>query len=139
MRARLFLFLICFSSLVSADTLDIKIEDLRSEKGMIEYLVFDNDKGYPDRPKKSIRQGSITPGEAKNGFKLNDLPSGDVALTFIHDENSNKKLDKKGIGLPDEGVGFSNNPRIFFGVPSFSRVKFKLSGEEKIIIRMKYF
>lgn len=139
MRAPLFLPLILFSSLVSADTLTVKIEDLRSEKGTIEYLVFDNDEGYPDRPKKSIRQGSITPSEAKNGFKLSDLPSGNVALTFIHDENSNKKLDKKGIGLPDEGVGFSNNPRIFFGVPSFNRVKFKLSGEENIVIRMKYF
>lgn len=139
MQAKLFLLLIFSSGLVFADNLNIKIEDLRSEKGTIEYLVFNNDKGYPDRPKKSILQGSITPLEAKKGFKLSDLPAGDIALTFIHDENSNKKLDKKGIGLPDEGVGFSNNPRIFFGVPSYNRVKFKLSGEENIVIRIKYF
>ena len=139
MRTKIFLCLICFSSIVSADTLTVKIEDLRSDKGTIEYLVFDNKEGYPDQPKKSVRQGSIAPSEAKTGFKLDDLPSGNLALTFIHDENANKKLDKKGIGLPDEGVGFSNNPRIFFGVPSFSRVKFKLSGTEEIIIRMKYF
>lgn len=139
MRVTICFIVICLATSASAETLNIKIQELRSDKGTIEFLVFKKDEGYPDHPEKSIRQGSITPDEAKQGFLLTNLPAGEVAVTFIHDENGNKKLDKKALGLPDEGVGFSNNPRIFFGAPSFNRAKVKLTGDESIKVRMKYF
>lgn len=38
---------------------------------------------------------------------------------MIHDENENQTLDRNLFGIPKEGFGFANNPRVIFAAPSF--------------------
>jgi len=67
-----------------------------------------------------------------------DLPSGNYAIALIHDENSNNKLDTT-FGIPREGFGFSRNPAIHFGPPSFSAAEFAVkTGEISQSVKMKY-
>jgi uncharacterized protein (DUF2141 family) len=47
------------------------------------------------------------------------VPPGRYGIVVIHDENENQKLDRNFFGIPKEGFGFSNNPRIFFSAPSW--------------------
>lgn len=132
--------LILFMTLsLHASSLTIQFENLRSEKGDVLYLLFNSPEGYPDQARKSVREGSLKASAAKVPLVLNDLPDGEYAFTVIHDENQNKKLDTNLVGMPTEGFGFSNNPKIFFGAPSFDRVKFKVSGDTQITVRMKHF
>lgn len=130
----LFVFFILSHSLL-AGTLQVELEKLRSKKGTIRYLLFEAEKGYPDKPEKSVAQGNI-PAD-KDHFTIKDLAPGEYALTLIHDENNNEKLDTK-IGIPAEGFGFSNNPFIFFGPPSYKRSSFKLKKDMSLTIRMNY-
>jgi uncharacterized protein (DUF2141 family) len=44
---------------------------------------------------------------------------GRYALSFIHDENDNKKLDTNLIGIPKEGFGYSKDAMGRFGPPKF--------------------
>lgn len=118
--------------------LKVSFEGLRNSKGKILYLLFKNEKGFPDDATKSIFQGEILASEASAGISLN-LDEGNYAMTLIHDENENGKLDKNFIGIPKEGFGFSNNPLILFGPPSFAKAVFKLEGETFINIKVKYF
>ena len=72
-------------------------------------------------------------------LRFGDLPSGDYAVALFHDENGNGKLDTR-FGIPREGVGFSNNPRLFFGPPRFAAASFEVTNlavDEQV--RLKYF
>ena len=58
------------------------------------------------------------PTRSAGTLRFTDLPSGTYALALIHDENGNGRLDTM-FGIPREGFGFSRNPVIRFGAPSF--------------------
>lgn len=71
-------------------------------------------------------------------LRFDNLPSGTYALALIHDENGNGKLDTV-MGIPREGFGFSNNPAIRFGPPSFKSASVGIaSGESDEMVRLKY-
>jgi uncharacterized protein (DUF2141 family) len=56
----------------------------------------------------------------------------------IHDENENEELDTK-MGIPREGIGFSNNVMGNFGPPSFEKSSFTISdGDKTLSIKMRY-
>ena len=50
-------------------------------------------------------------------------------MAVIHDENMNGKLDTHLLGIPKEGYGFSNDAKVFLGVPSFSSASALYNGE----------
>lgn len=134
--------LILFWHLIRPDysfayTLKIVFENLESSQGSIKFLVFNKSEGYPDLAEKSFIQRTIPISEAQKGIEL-ELPESIYAVTAIHDSNDNDKLDTNFLGLPKEGFGFSNNPRIYFGPPSFKRSSFKLKKPSDLIIQMKY-
>ncbi len=64
---------------------------------------------------------------------------GTYAIVIHHDENGNKKLDQNWIGMPTEGVGFSNNPQLFLAPPNHSEVAFPVNnGMTPIDINLQY-
>jgi uncharacterized protein (DUF2141 family) len=127
---------ILFVPPIAAASLRVKLSGVESSDGTLRYLLFAGKAGFPDDPGKSVRWGSV-PGKTRE-FVLPDLPPGKYALTLLHDKNDNGKLDTK-LGLPLEGFGFSENPKIFFGPPSFHDSRFRLDGAETITVRMKYY
>ena len=130
------LVLLIISPKIYCANLTIKMEEVQSDKGFVSYILFKGPKGFPDDEKTAFKKGSM---DAKmKSFELKNIPEGEYAMTFIHDENGNGKLDTR-LGLPSEGFGFSNNPLIFFGPPSFERTLFKIENSNKsIVIKMKY-
>ncbi len=71
---------------------------------------------------------------------FSDVPYGTFAISLFQDENENRLLDKRAFGIPTEPFGFSNNPRLFFGPPSFSKCAFQFSEESKhVMIKLKHF
>jgi uncharacterized protein (DUF2141 family) len=68
-----------------------------------------------------------------------DIPPGRYALAVIHDENMNGKLDTKGLGIPTEGYGFSNDVKGLFGAPAFSAASFAYDGRNlDLTISLQY-
>jgi uncharacterized protein (DUF2141 family) len=123
----------------SAFSIVVRFENVRNEKGSIKYLVFKSEEGYPDDLKLSVKSGTIPTKETEDGIILKDLEAGSYSFSVIHDENNNDKLDTNFLGIPKEGFGFSNNPLVLFGPPSFSKTKVEVSKDTEIIIKMKYF
>lgn len=54
---------------------------------------------------------------------------GRYAVQAWHDENDNGKIDRDLLGIPSEGVGFSNDPVILLGPPSFKSASFPVALE----------
>jgi uncharacterized protein (DUF2141 family) len=49
--------------------------------------------------------------------------TGVYALAVYHDVNANRRYDRTAVGLPAEPYGFSNNPRVFLGMPAWTSVR----------------
>ena len=83
---------------------------------------------------KDCRYGGValaTPGATTVIVK--DLPPGTYAAQAYQDGNDNHSVDRNIIGLPTEGVGFSNNARIGLSPPSFGSAAFSYAGGEQTI------
>jgi uncharacterized protein (DUF2141 family) len=65
------------------------------------------------------------------------LTEGRYAIAIYHDENLNAKLDANEMGIPREGYGFSNNPKVP-GRPKFEQAAFDLSRNDTIEVKMIY-
>lgn len=67
------------------------------------------------------------------------IASGDYALSVLHDENGNGRADML-MGIPREGFGFSENPRIRFGPPRFDAARFHIGTTDLTKdVRLQYF
>ncbi len=123
----------------SATWITVTIDGLRNANGVVALTL------YPDEPAKFLKPGGSlqvgrTPARTGTFQTCTYVPApGTYGLVLYHDENSNGKVDRNGLGIPKEGFGFSNNPSIFFSAPSFKRVRFAVSGPGVAIrIKMKY-
>ncbi|KXK35986.1 MAG: hypothetical protein UZ06_CHB003000174 [Chlorobi bacterium OLB6] len=74
----------------------------------------------------------------KAQYTFTDLPEGTYAVSVLHDENNNGKIDKKFI-VPKEGIGFSRITSIgLTNRPNFKKASFQLTGNKKITIHIIY-
>ncbi|WEK44240.1 MAG: DUF2141 domain-containing protein [Candidatus Sphingomonas colombiensis] len=106
--------------------LDLSFTNLRSDKGMVRICITIVPKNFPAcRDEQHAVTRSIP--AATRHLRIEGLPAGDYAVAVIHDENGNGKLDTFA-GIPREGFGFSRNPAIGFGPPSFAAARFTLDG-----------
>ena len=71
---------------------------------------------------------------------LRGVPPGKYAVQTFHDENVNHKVDRNFLGIPKEGVGFSNDAPIRMGPPKWADAAFGFNGAEQTIqLRTRYF
>lgn len=117
----------------------VSFAGLRSSKGMLRACLT-RDPAYLlrcDEDPASFKLSVEAKPDARMAFS--DVPAGDYALVVLHDENGNGKADRM-LGIPREGVGFSGNPAMTFGPPSFAAARFHVSGSTiSQHIRIKYF
>ena len=119
-------------------SLNVELTGLKSNKGNIIVALFDSNKNflrhpvlYKTKPISNFNSSSII-------VHFEKIPIGEYAISVIHDENKNQKLDRNFLGIPKEGFGFSNNPKIRMGPASFSECKFSIKDKDvDIRIQMK--
>ncbi len=69
--------------------------------------------------------------------QINDLQSGTYSVEVYHDKNNNQRLDKNLLGIPSEKIGVSNNIKIRLLPPTFEQMKFELTQDKHITIRLE--
>lgn len=118
-------------------TVEVSVTGLRNMKGQILVCLTTNPKAFPDcsKDKGSVRMAVKV--ASAGDFTIAAPATGTYAIAVVHDENSNNKMDVA-IFLPKEGFGFSRNPTITVGPPSFKSASFAVAGDTRQAIRMKY-
>jgi uncharacterized protein (DUF2141 family) len=114
----------------SCNGIHVKILDIRNSTGMIACALFESPDGFPAeyfRFATNIMAIKVRDKQARCDFQ--DIAPGIYALVVAHDENMNGKLDTNWLGVPMEGYGFSNNVKVWLGVPSFSATSFPFDGK----------
>ena len=109
----------------------IKINELRSSKGNI-LLELSTDKEVVIRKaKQNIVGNSCT-------IRLDNIKSGKYTFRYVHDENNNNEMDTNWIGMPVEGVGFSNNAKSSFGPPDLEDTFFTVDNDKTMNCTVVY-
>lgn len=123
-----------------AYSLTVKVKDLRSNKGVVQFALYNKDGSIPDEDfEKYYQIGKTTIKGNATQFVFKNLPKGTYAVNILHDENKNGKIDK-GFMLPEEGIGFSNYAKIGLGnKPNFKKASFELNTDKKISVKVIYF
>ena len=127
--------LMAFSASASAATVQVKIDGVTSDKGVLQVALCD-EATYP----KDCRLTATAPARAGSvTVDVANVPSGTWAALAYHDENSNKKLDANFFGKPTEGYGFSNGARAMFSAPKFKEAAFSVGeGMVPATVTLKY-
>lgn len=143
MKTRIYqVILVLVSVLSSANllaqntSLEVTVKNIKGTKGTIRIGLFTTE---ADFLKNAVTGKVVDANGSEVKVVFDDLPAGDYAVSVIHDENGNEKLDTKAMGIPKEGFAFGNNAMGSFGPPKFDQVKIKLEGKPvQQVITMKY-
>jgi uncharacterized protein (DUF2141 family) len=117
------------ASFARAGELTVNITDVRVPKGTLKVAVVNSEAGWNNQEKPvAFEEVVVTEQQVADKavvvrFKL---PAGSYAVQVMHDENGNGKLDTNVMGIPVEGYGFSNNPRVMRRA-YFSEAKFDVT------------
>lgn len=116
------------SSQSPACTLRVHVDGFRNTRGVAGIVLFSSSDGWPEDVHRSY-QHKAQPIQAVSHsatITFDNLPPGDYGVVALHDENSNMKLDRNLVGWPKEGFGFSNNPHVGLGAPSYRQAIIKM-------------
>jgi uncharacterized protein (DUF2141 family) len=119
----------------------VTVRGFRSDKGSVRVALFRNTTGFPVEPPKGTPSQTvpIEDGAAVAHF-LNVAP-GPFAISVLHDEDGDGQVGKSFFRIPTEGLGFSRNPKIRFGPPSFDECMVVLGQgkRESMTVALHYF
>jgi uncharacterized protein (DUF2141 family) len=119
-------------------TITVRIEALRNDQGTVYVSLYDNQKAFADN-KAAVQSGQARPKQRMAVVVLENVVPGRYALSFIHDENDNKKLDTNFIGIPKEGFGYSKDAMGRFGPPKFDDAAMVVpAGPVTVVMHAKY-
>ena len=123
---------------VAVANVTVVVENLRSDSGEVRLALWSRAEGFTQPEDAVVETGQA----AKAGqviFTFNGLPPGRYAIATFHDENGNGDFDRSFLGLPKEGLGFSNDARIGLGPPSFDDAAVDVAEENQVIvIKLRY-
>jgi uncharacterized protein (DUF2141 family) len=141
------MFLAIFSNLVllpqaSASfkgNLTVEIDGLRNQKGQVCLSIFSSNQGFPNNGKRALQAKCIKIAEMPQNVTFQNLTAGSYAIAVIHDVNGDNRLNTNSLGIPTEGFGFSNNPRVLTGPPKFGDSAVFVAGSStNIQVQLQY-
>ncbi len=137
MRALLALLLIAAHPAWADGVLEVTVTGIRSASGTVLVAVCDQATflqetcRYKGRAPAAV--GSVV-------VRIAGVPPGVYAAQAYGDENDNGRVDRNLLGIPTEGLGFSNDARMRFGPPSFNDAAFTVGPDGgRIQFALRYY
>lgn len=112
----------------TANVIHVDVSGLRSDKGQMLCALFSSAEAFPTKVDKAIARLTAKIAERQAVCDFTGVAPGTYAVSVVHDENSNGKLDRNFIGMPREGVGASNDAKGHMGPPKFNAASFQYKG-----------
>ena len=118
-------------------TLTVEVGNVRAARGSVRidicpeaHFVTDDCPWHASSP---ARFGSTS-------VTVTGVPAGRYAVQAFLDENDNTRVDRGFLGMPKEGIGFSNDARIVLSPPKFRDAAFDFDGSTRTIhLNLRYF
>ena len=123
-------------------SIKVHVIDLKRVDGLLRASLYNSKKGFPGEYEYACANTGKKITATTQDLVFENIPYGEYAVSVMHDENSNGKLDMKSFlifSIPKEGVGVSNNPKIGKGGPNYRDSVFLLNTKElEITVAIKY-
>jgi uncharacterized protein (DUF2141 family) len=113
---------------LTENVIHVDISGLRSDRGQMLCALFSSAEAFPTKADKAVVRLTAKITERQTTCNFTRVVPGVYAVSVVHDENSNGKLDRNFIGMPREGVGASNDAKGHMGPPKFSAASFQYNG-----------
>ncbi len=107
-------------------TIQVTIENIQNNKGNVLAALHSEQTFMKGRGVQNIR---IKATEGTTTLTFSNVPSGVYAISTLHDENDNYRMDFESNGMPKENYAMSGN-NTFSGPPSFEEVQFEVTQED---------
>ena len=119
-----------------AHALDLTLEvlDVRSDQGLVAAALYAAPDSWMKQPLKGARSAAAA---GKVVLVFRGLEPGRYALSALHDENGNGRLDSNVVGMPLERYGFSRDARGQMGPPRFDDAAVELSADTTLSITLR--
>ena len=116
------------------------MEPLRNSKGTLRCALWTQDKGFPGESQNADKLSSAAISGNTAVCSFEGVAAGKYAVSVLHDENDNEKIDVMPYGAPTEGYGTSNNADpLPMSPPSFNGAVFEYDGSSvKLTLAMRY-
>lgn len=120
-----------FAMYSDAADLTVDVNGVRNSKGKIRFAIFDKAREFPEGHETisinvPAKSGVVT-------VRFSSINPGIYAVAVHHDEDNDNEMDTNFLGIPEEGYGFSNNPKILLSPPTFEISGFKVGDKNKSI------
>jgi uncharacterized protein (DUF2141 family) len=109
--------------------LAVSISGIRNDKGQVFIQLWNTAAGFPRQSDNAYKYVAIDANKAVNGVittNFSGLAPGIYAISILHDENRNGKMDTNAFGVPNEGWAVSNNVITHMHAPSYEQARFQL-------------
>lgn len=129
----------CQASNAAQVRLNVRVAGIDKARGNITITVYpDESDRFLAKGGKLARQRVPTVLPATTACFV--LPAaGNYAIAVYHDANDDRDFNRTFVGMPDEGFGFSQNPKTRLGLPSLSEVRFATQvGDNAVDIQLTY-
>jgi uncharacterized protein (DUF2141 family) len=137
---RIFILLISIVFLLSPQSgthrLIVKVTGLKPVKGEL-YIAIHQHPEYFNVSDSALIRKIVRIEKETETVVFDNVPDGRYAIAVYHDENLNGKMDASLVGIPREGYGFSNNPKVP-GRPKFEQAAIDFSRNDTIVINLIY-
>lgn len=121
----------------AAATLQVTVTNVRSDRGHVRVAVCPRESFLrptcPWRGSAPSQPGSVV-------VQVTGIPPGIYAVQSYLDENDDHVINRTLLGIPTEGLGFSNDAAFHFGPPSFNDAAIRLEAVGGMVsLRLRYF
>lgn len=103
-------------------TLTITISNVKDERGLVLVALYES---ADDFMKERFMSLKLPSKKGKVTGVFTNVPPGTYAISVLHDTNNDGEINKNALGIPLEGIGFSNNASGKFGPPGFEKATFE--------------
>ena len=119
--------------------LHVRVENVRDARGLIAVTLYADDSRRFLARRGSLYVGRVAAQAPVTRLCIHLPSTGIYGLAVYHDADGNRSFNRNRLGMPAEGVGFSNNPALLFGIPRFRSVRLNVprSGLQATV-RLRY-
>lgn len=118
------------------NTIEVTMSGFDNNDGTAMIALYDSEKNYLEK-RLLGKLSPIENQEAKVSFS--DIPDGIYAISVVHDEDNNGKLNMVMGIYPSEETGASNNAPANFGPPKWEEAKFEVKNGQLINQEIKLY
>lgn len=134
MNKIVFLLILASSILIASENdssgvIILEMANFKNDNGKVRVSLFQSKEGFPEDFKKAYTFVTQSIENNKAEVIFEDIPYGEYAIGFLHDENLDGELNTNWLGMPKEGIAASNNAKGRFGPPSFNDSKFLFNSD----------